>query len=111
MRKTRFAISGAGKPGHPRAATVAATLDCQLAGVVWRTSHSHRPWTKGPAVIPVSEHGAVDAALVQDCTLDAAFLDRDTRGFVAGALQGTLRLAAEKKWMQGMFVRIERSTT
>lgn len=85
---------------------MAGRMDGMLAGVV---RHMHPP--KAPAVIPASECGTVDAAFVQDRALDAAFLDKDTRGFVADALRGALRLAAEKVWMQGMFVRIERSTT
>jgi hypothetical protein len=63
------------------------------------------------AEIPVSERGAVDAAFVRERTPVEVFLDGDARVFVAGALQGALRLATENKWVQRQFVRIERSTT
>lgn len=111
MRKTRFTVSDAVKPGHACAAAMAGHVGGLLAGVVRRTSHPPWPWIKTMAVIPVSERGAADAARVQDCALDAAFLDRGARWVVAGALRGALQLAAETEWMQGMFVRIERSTT
>lgn len=75
MKRTRFAIVGAGTLGRSCAAALADAPDCILAGIVQHTPRPPAPWMKAPVATHIGELGAVDAALVcvpPDRVLDVA---------------------------------------